>query len=136
MSRQLKPSADGVPELKPEQAIVGNVKPAADADRFAVSGAEKGDFLFRLNANTLSGKKGDGTGAPVTKGSLCLFRPLNREVSKLDAYLIRRTDGKAFGATCAVITRDRFGRFSTRRRAYVGSRLSRRSKALSISRST
>lgn len=100
----LKPSADGVPELKPEQAIEGNVRPEASAARFAVTGAEKGDFLFRLNANTLSGKKGDGTRAPVAKGSLCLFRPLNGEVSKVDAYLIRRTDGQAFGATGAAWT--------------------------------
>jgi hypothetical protein len=97
----LTPSADGVPELTPQQAIDGKLKPAASAARFAVAGAEKGDFLFRLNANSLSGKKGDGVGAPVPKGSLCLFRPFSGEVSKVDAYLIRRTDGKAFGATGA-----------------------------------
>ncbi|MGE0677728.1 DEAD/DEAH box helicase [Pseudolabrys sp.] len=100
----LRPSADGVPELKPEQAVEGNVKPAAPAVRFAVAGAERDDFLFRLNANTLSGKKGDGTGAPVAKGSLCLFRPFSGEASKVDVYLIRRTDGLAFGATGAAWT--------------------------------
>jgi hypothetical protein len=104
VSPALKPSADGVPELKPGQAIEGNVKPAKGAPRFAVAGAEKGDFLFRLNANTLSGKKGDGAGAPVPKGALCLFRPFTGETSKLDAYLIRRTDGNAFGATGAAWT--------------------------------
>jgi hypothetical protein len=95
----LQPSADGIPELKPEQAIEGNVKPPANAPRFAVAGAEEDDFLFRINANTMSGKKGDGAGAPVPKGTLCLFRPFSGEASKVDAYLIRRTDGRAFGAT-------------------------------------
>ena len=104
VSPALQPSADGVPELKPEQAIEGNVKPAASTVRFAIAGSEKGDFLFRLNANSLSGKKGDGTGAPVPKGSLCLFRPFSGEASKFDAYLIRRTDGQAFGATGAAWT--------------------------------
>jgi hypothetical protein len=103
-SPPLSPSANGVPELKPEQAVAGCVKPTANAARFAVAGAEESDFLFRLNANTLSGMKGDGSGAPVPKGSLCLFRPLSGEVSKVDPYLIRRTDGQAFGATGAAWT--------------------------------
>ena len=30
---------------------------------------------------------------------MCLFRPFSGEASKVDAYLIRRTDGQAFGAT-------------------------------------
>jgi hypothetical protein len=40
----------------------------------------------------------------VLKGALCLFRPLNGEASKVDAYLIRRTDDQAFGATGAAWT--------------------------------
>jgi hypothetical protein len=104
VSPPLKPDVDGVPELRPEQAAEGSVKPAASATRFAVAEAEKSDFLFRLNANTLSGKNGDGNGAPVPKGSLCLFRPFSGEASKIDTYLIRRTDGRAFGATGAAWT--------------------------------
>ena len=56
-------------------------------------------MLFRLTANTLSGKNGDGSGGSVPKGKMCLFRPFTGEPSKKDVYLIRRTDGKAFGAT-------------------------------------
>lgn len=100
----LRPSAKGVPEVGPEQAVADTIKPPRNAARFEVAGAEKGDFLFRLTANTLSGKKGDGTGAPVTKGTLCLFRPFSGAASKVDAYLIRRTDGNAFGATGAAWT--------------------------------
>ena len=35
---------------------------------------------------------------------MCLFRPFSGEASKVDAYLIRRTDGQAFGATGAAWT--------------------------------
>lgn len=100
----LRQSATGVPEVSSEQAIAGSITPTPNAPRFEVAGAEKGDFLFRLAANTLSGKKGDGAGAPVTKGTFCLFHPFSGTPTKVDAYLIRRTDGNAFGATGAAWT--------------------------------
>jgi hypothetical protein len=90
----------GVPELTAGQAITGSLEPGTRARRFAVPGAELGDILFRLDANTLSGTKGDGS-RPVPKGTMCLFRPLTGAPTLADAYLIRRTDGKAFGATGA-----------------------------------
>ncbi len=67
----------------------------AQAPRYAVAEAEAGDFLFKLDANTLSGK------ADVAKGTMCLFRPFVGEPTKTDIYLIRRSDGEAFGATRA-----------------------------------
>lgn len=91
----LNPDANGVPELRAAQIVLGDVKPYANAPRFAVTDAEAGDFLFKLDANTLSGK------ADVAKGTMCLFRPFAGEPTKTDIYLIRRTDGEAFGATRA-----------------------------------
>ena len=72
----LKSDANGVPELTAVQAVLGDIKPTATAPRFSVPDAENGDFLFRLDANTLSGKKGDGSGE-VPKGTMCLFRPFS-----------------------------------------------------------
>ena len=98
----LRPDPAGVPEISAQAVSAGDVTPAQTAARFAVSGSEVGDFLFRLNANVLSGKKGDGN-APVSKGAMCLFRPhsgvANRATEKTDVFLITRTDGKVFGAT-------------------------------------
>lgn len=86
---------DGIPELTAAQIEAGQIEADPKAPRFAVSGAEEGDFLFRLDANTLSGKSN------VKKGTMCLFRPFVGEPTKTDIYLIRRTDGEAFGATRA-----------------------------------
>lgn len=94
----LKSDPDGVPELSAADVAAGNLAPAPNALRFAVSGAQDGDILFRLNANVLSGKKGDGA-APVRKGTMCLFRPHVGEVEKAEVYLLHHLGGKAFGAT-------------------------------------
>jgi hypothetical protein len=91
----LKRDPKGVPELSAEQVVNGYTVAEADAPRFAVADAEAGDFLFKLDANTLSGKAG------VAKGTMCLFRPFTGEPTKTDVYLIRRSDGEAFGATRA-----------------------------------
>ncbi|TPK87367.1 DEAD/DEAH box helicase [Mesorhizobium sp. B2-4-17] len=99
----LKPAADGVPELTPAQVAAGVMEPGESAPRFAVLGSEVNDILFRLTANTLSGKRGDGNGE-VPKGTMCLFRPFSGEIVKTDAYLVRRTDDQAFGATGAAWT--------------------------------
>lgn len=99
----LRPDRNGVPELTATDIAASGVMPPASAQCFAVKEAEVGDILFRLNANVLSGKKGDGN-APVPKGTMCLFRPHEGEAGKSDVYLIRRTDGKVFGATGEVWT--------------------------------
>ena len=91
----LKPDPNGVPELSAKQIVSGDTSAGADAPRFAVAEAQAGDFLFKLDANTLSGKAG------VAKGTMCLFRPFAGEPTKTDIYLIRRSDGEAFGATRA-----------------------------------
>ncbi|WJI73785.1 MULTISPECIES: DEAD/DEAH box helicase [unclassified Mesorhizobium] len=95
----LKADPDGVPEVTPAMVVAGDLAPVGAVPRFTVAGAEPGDILFRLNANTLSGKNGDGAGGEVAKGTMCLFRPISGEPSSKDVYLVRRTDGKAFGAT-------------------------------------
>lgn len=97
-SASLQSDPEGVPKLSPEQVITGDLEHEADAPRYAVSGAEDGDFLFQLTANTLSGSKGDGS-SEVTNGTMCLFRPFSGETTKTDVYLIRRSDGGAFAAT-------------------------------------
>jgi ATP-dependent helicase YprA (DUF1998 family) len=102
-SAGLKTDPNGVPRLTAAQVITGDIRPGANAPRFAVPDAEYGDFLFSLDANTLSGKKGGGN-AEVPKGTMCLFRPFSGATTKTEAYLIRRTDGKAFGATGAAWT--------------------------------
>lgn len=94
----LTPDTNGVPELTAANVAAGDLLPTADAPRFSVPDAEAGDFLFRLDANTLSGSKGDGS-EEVPKGTVCLFRPHDGPTVKSDIYLIKRTDGSAFGAT-------------------------------------
>jgi ATP-dependent helicase YprA (DUF1998 family) len=91
----LKPDPNGVPELSVEHIVNGDMSVYANTPRFAVADAQAGDFLFKLDANTLSGK------ANVPKGTMCLFRPFSGEPTKTDVYLIRRTDNEAFGATRA-----------------------------------
>ena len=91
----LKPDPNGVPELTTKQILAGENSASANAPRFSVADAQEGDFLFKLDANTLSGK------ADVAKGTMCLFRPFAGEPTKIDVYLIRRNDGEAFGATRA-----------------------------------
>jgi hypothetical protein len=92
---------NGTPEISTAMAIAGELNSKADTQRFAVPGALAGDVIFRVAGNMLSSKNGDGAGKEVPNGALCLFRPFVGEPSKTDAYLIRRTDGKAFGATGA-----------------------------------
>ncbi len=94
----LRPDRNGVPELTATDITANGLTPPESAQCFAVKDAEDGDILFRLDANVLSGKKGDGN-APVPRGTVCLFRPHKGDAGKNDVYLIRRTDGKAFGAT-------------------------------------
>jgi hypothetical protein len=91
----LTPDVDGVPELSVAQIVSGDLAPGTGAPRFLVADAQGDDFLFKLDSNTLSGK------ADVAKGTVCLFRPFSGEPTKTDIYLIRRTDGEAFGATRA-----------------------------------
>lgn len=91
----LKPDPNGVPAMSAKQIVAGDVSADANAPRFAVADAQAGDFLFKLDANTLSGK------ANVPKGTMCLFRPCTGEPTKTDVYLLRRSDGEAFGATRA-----------------------------------
>lgn len=95
LNADLKPDPNGVPELTPAQIVAGETTADAQAPRYAVAESAAGDFLFRLDANTLSGK------ADVGKGTMCLFRPFVGEPTKTDIYLIRRSDGEAFGATRA-----------------------------------
>lgn len=91
----LRSDPGGVPELTVDQVESGDLMPASGASRFSVSDAKPGDFLFKLDANTLSGKD------KIAKGTMCLFRPFVGEPEKTDVYLIRRADGEAFGATRA-----------------------------------
>uniref|UniRef100_Q07PM3 DEAD/DEAH box helicase domain protein n=1 Tax=Rhodopseudomonas palustris (strain BisA53) TaxID=316055 RepID=Q07PM3_RHOP5 len=95
----LRLDPNGVPELTAAMVIASDLAPSGNVARYAVAGATPGDVLFRLTANTLSGKSGDGANGPVSKGTMCLFRPFTGEPSKKEVYLIRRTDGGAFGAT-------------------------------------
>lgn len=91
----------GTPELTPAMIIAGNLAGEAGSPRYAVGGAEVGDLLFRITGNMLSGKNGDGKGGAVASGALCLFRPFNGTPAKTELYLLRRTDGHAFGSTSA-----------------------------------
>ena len=99
----LKISDDGVPELSVDDVLSGADASTAGSPRFDVGAVEPGDFLFRLQAHTLTGAKGDGT-RPVAKGTLCVFRPHQGETLPQSTYLIRRSDGQAFGATGAAWT--------------------------------
>jgi hypothetical protein len=95
----LKVDPQGTPELSPAMVVAGNLSPLSNTPRFAVAGAQPDDVLFRVTGNMLSGKNGDGQGGPLTKGTMCLFRPFTGTPSKTDVYLMRRIDGKAFGST-------------------------------------
>lgn len=88
----------GLPELSVAEASLGVSQPTVSARRYAIADAQDGDFVFRLNANTLSGPKGDGF-RQVPKGTLCLFRPVNGPTDDNEIYLIYHRDGDAFGAT-------------------------------------
>lgn len=91
----------GIPELTPAMLVSGDLVGDGATPRYAVPGAEQGDLLFRVIGNMLSGKNGDGQSGAVPSGALCLFRPFSGIPTKSDAYLLRRTDGHAFGATSA-----------------------------------
>jgi hypothetical protein len=91
----------GSPEVTPAMIVAGNLAGDAATPRYAVGGAEAGDLLFRITGNMLSGKNGDGQGGTVASGALCLFRPFTGTPTKTDLYLLRRTDGHAFGSTSA-----------------------------------
>jgi ATP-dependent helicase YprA (DUF1998 family) len=101
INRGLRPDPQGTPELTPAMVIAKDLSPSGDKPRFAVLGAQAGEILFRITGNMLSGKNGDGQGGTVAKGAMCLFRPFSGTPSKTDVYLIRRTDGRAFGSTGA-----------------------------------
>ena len=88
---------EGVPELTPTTLVAAGLEPTGDEARFKVAGAEPGSVLFRITGNMLDGKEGDR----VPKGAMCLFRPFSGEPDKRGIYLVRRTDGQAFGATGA-----------------------------------
>jgi hypothetical protein len=69
------------------------------APKVAAGAHEPGDFVINLDAHTLDGPLGDGQRA-VLKGTPCLFRPLNGgPVDVKQVYLLKRTDGRAFGST-------------------------------------
>jgi ATP-dependent helicase YprA (DUF1998 family) len=97
-SESLKIDPEGIHELTPSLVVARDLDAKPGQPCYLVADAEVGDMLFRLTANTLSGKNRDG-GRPVPKGTMCLFRPFTGEPSNREVYLIRRTDGKAFGAT-------------------------------------
>ncbi len=107
MNAGLRSDPGGVPELTLDQIVSGDMTPSPGASRFTVGDAQPGDFLFKLDANTLSGK------AQIAKGTMCLFRPFIGNPDKTDVYLIRRTDGGAFGATRAGWTVGRLQTFAS-----------------------
>lgn len=90
---------EGTPELDASMIIAGKLADDPHRPRYAVSGADPGDILFRVKGNMLSGKNADGQGGTVQSGALCLFRPTVGTPGKTDICLLRRTDGKAFGST-------------------------------------
>ena len=96
-TRVLPQSPDGAPLMTVKAILAG--EPYDGAPKVAVGSHESGDFVMNLDANTMDGPLGDGQRA-VLRGTPCLFRPVNG--SPLDGkqvYLLRRTDGRAFGAT-------------------------------------
>lgn len=93
-------SDDGVPEIDAADLFKTPRIGKPGAPKYDVGPAEKNDFLFRLDAHTLSGPKGDGNSA-VPAGALCLFRPFTGQVSPQSIYLLSRSDSRAFGATGA-----------------------------------
>lgn len=92
---------NGPPELTPAMVMSGQLGGDAASPHYAVGGAEADDFLFKISGNMLTGKNADGQGGSVPNGALALFRPFSETPAKLDIYLLRRTDGKAFGSTSA-----------------------------------
>lgn len=101
-ARTLQASTDGAPMLSVAEILAG--ADLASAQKVAAGSHEPGDFVMRLDANTLDGPLGDGQ-APVPKGTPCLFRPLQGEaIDPKRIYLLRRLDGRAFGATHNVWT--------------------------------
>jgi hypothetical protein len=93
-------SDDGVPEIDAADLFKTPRIGKPGDPKYDVGPAEKNDFLFRLDAHTLSGPKGDGNSA-VPAGALCLFRPFTGQVSPQSIYLLSRSDSRAFGATGA-----------------------------------
>ena len=92
----LQPAVDGAPLFKVNEVLAG--ADPADMPKVAVGAFEPGDFVMRLEARTLDGPLGDGTG-PVPKGAPCLFRPYTGDLDPKQTYLLHRSDGHAFGAT-------------------------------------
>lgn len=92
------PTDDGPRLLSLPEALAGLA--ASEGPRVAVGAFEPGDFVMTLDTQTLGGPLGDGQ-APVPKGAYCLFRPVNATaaVDPRQVYLLRRSDGAAFGAT-------------------------------------
>jgi ATP-dependent helicase YprA (DUF1998 family) len=97
----LTPDPAGVPEITAAMVVAGMLGGDAATLRYSVSGAKDGDLLFKITGNMLTGKNGDGQGGMVTNGALALFRPFAGTPTRTDVYLLRRKDGKAFGATSA-----------------------------------
>ena len=92
----LQSATDGPPLFKVSELLAGAAP--AGMPKVSVGPFEPGDFVMRLEARTLDGPLGDGTG-PVPKGTPCLFRPFTGDPDPKQTYLLRRTDGRAFGAT-------------------------------------
>ena len=92
----LQSAIDGPPLFKIGEFLAGI--PSAGMPKVSVGVFEPGDFVMRLEARTLDGPLGDGTG-PVPKGTPCLFRPFIGDPNPKQTYLLRRTDGRSFGAT-------------------------------------
>jgi hypothetical protein len=96
-TRVLPQSPDGAPLMTVKAVLAG--EPCAEAPKVAAGVHEPGDFVMNLEANTLDGPLGDGQRA-VLRGTPCLFRPIKGEpLDGKKIYLLRRTDGRAFGAT-------------------------------------
>lgn len=88
---------DGPPLWSVKQALGESVM--GDTTKVSVGAYEPGDFVMRLDAQTLGGKFGDGK-EPVLKGTFCLFRPVaDGPLDPQQVYLLSRTDKAAFGAT-------------------------------------
>lgn len=90
-------STDGPPLISVKTAL--GAGPSETDPKVSVGAFEVGDFVMRLDAQTLSGKLGDGL-SPVPKGAYCLFRPVGaKPIDPKQVYLMGRTDGSTFGAT-------------------------------------
>ncbi|MGD0108151.1 MAG: Zn-binding domain-containing protein [Rhodopila sp.] len=96
-ARALPQASGGAPLLTIQAILAG--KSVDGAPRVAAGAHEAGDFVMNLEAHTLDGPLGDGQ-RPVVKGTPCLFRPLNGgPLDVKQVYLLKRTDGRAFGST-------------------------------------